>query len=385
MRKLLLLAAITAGVIGMSTASFAALGFHDTSASTTILGGACAQCHNNTATAVFRGWGNTTSGVPATGWYTRNVTALCWSCHNSGGLGGAHDVTATVMNGGLAGTHGYTVANAPYGPDGVARETFSATGLPYVVTAGVDLQCTTCHNVHNDQYYPYMMKTDMDSLCTTCHLGRTNAGNLGSANSQAIGGGTAYSTHPTDVAVASTGGARLIATVAQMDASMKINHSYTAGTVSAQPLGGHLETAPGNAGNMVCVTCHAVHGANDGAGTITTGVEDYLAIDNNAADGTASSDLCLGCHGGPNGIVAVGTTVRTGTDHPIDSNGGRASFYRRPLRSRRPSPSPVPPRPRPSRPSALLTAPPVTTPTVVSAGPPCCAVSAPTPPPTSPT
>jgi hypothetical protein len=118
----------------------------------------------------------------------------------------------------------------------------------------------------------------------------------------------------------STGQAN-IKTIAQMDAAMKV----ATAAAPAYTLGGHLNAAAGNTGNMDCQTCHAVHGQ---ASPVAPGLPALLAI-NNQVYGTNPSALCEGCHFGGNAGAQVGTFITApvaDSDHPIDSRIGRA-FY----------------------------------------------------------
>jgi hypothetical protein len=223
------------------------------------------------------------------------------------------------------GAHGFNrgQVNQPHSAlFGAAQaEDYTLSGLPYTFTNAVatDIDCTTCHNVHNNNFPPFSMKgaaingLDFSPLCKSCHAGRANPGSVGAANSFAIGG-TSYSTHPTDVGVTDipdNKDTRFVAVDSRMSRTT---------TVAAWNLGGkRVDGLAG--GNISCQTCHAVHGDESSGGHY----DDLLAIPNVATHATAAATtLCTGCHGNPYGGAV--NTVGTGTDHPSDGNTGK-TFY----------------------------------------------------------
>ena len=290
------------------------LGDHATSG----VGNHCATCHNNQASAALRGWGSSLAGVPLTGWYTRTITKLCWSCHQAGSPSGANNVTLTAMaNEQTSGVHMYTPGSV-YTVDGSAQENYAATGLPYTRTNG-PIECTTCHNVHNDDGAPFLNRPNMggtNGICVTCHE-RANEDPSAVAGNNQYGTGN-RSLHPTNAPYSDNGSNGVTTFESPMDARLRVPLAGLSG--ARWTLGGHLTTAQeGTAGNISCQTCHAVHGTD-----ALTGVEDLLAIPNNYNTAGQPSALCEGCHGGPAGAAV--NHVGTGTDHPIDSDAGRP-FY----------------------------------------------------------
>jgi hypothetical protein len=221
-------------------------------------------------------------------------------------------------------SHGFHfgVVNAPNSwVSGTATpEVYAGNGLPYVGPAGTprDIDCTTCHKVHNNDYIPFSMKGtsvngfDVTPLCVTCHVGRINPGSVGSANNTGIGG---LSTHPIGVTVADIpgNGQTLFVPVDARLSRVATVENYTLG-------GKRLDATPG--GPIGCQTCHAVHG-DEVTGTVP--YDNLLAIPNVGAHASGgSSTLCTGCHGNPYG--APPGTVGNGSDHPMDGNSGWA-FY----------------------------------------------------------
>jgi hypothetical protein len=321
-RKLLIVLAIGALLAGSFGSAIAALSVHQNA----LWGseGACAACHNNNPTPALRGWG--IAGTPPGGkiWYGAKIAPLCYPCHRSGNAYGASPMENYAYD---DASHGnvITVGNAPYTANswsaGATLEVYTGTGLPYVGVPGTptNIDCTTCHNVHNNDYVPFSMKgagvgsLDFSTLCKTCHTGRTGGAGVAATNVNGIG---ATSTHPTDIALANLAGNGATQFV-PIDARV----SRTA-SVATWNLGGKRTDGTAT-GNISCQTCHAVHGDEIGA---ITPYEDLLAIPNVGIHATgASTTLCIGCHGNPYG-TAPANVVGSLTDHPIDGNAGWA-FY----------------------------------------------------------
>ena len=321
-RKLFILMAVGALIAGCFGSAFAALSVHQNGTWGTE--GACAVCHNNNPTPALRGWGIT--GTPPGGldWYTAKIAPLCYPCHRGGNTYGASAMeTYAYANA----SHGFGVTQAlgaPYTANSwmgsAATETYTGTGLPYVGTAGspTNIDCTTCHNVHNNDFAPFSMKgaavgsLDFSTLCKTCHAGRTGGTGVAAGN---VNGAGSTSTHPTDLAVANLAGNGVTRFVTP-DARVS-----RVASIASWGLGG--KRVDGTAGAaMSCQTCHAVHGDEVAA---VVPYEDLLAIPNVGVHATgAATTLCTGCHGNPYGGAVA--TVGSGTDHPIDGNGGWA-FY----------------------------------------------------------
>lgn len=294
--------------------ALAALGVHD------IVGGggegSCAGCHNQAAAAAAtRGWGRSFSNVPTTGWFSQPITVLCYTCHQSGGGGvGASDMTNYAMS---LTNHYCNIPNAPAGvrdPTIHDNQTMTTSGLPYSQSGAI--QCTSCHNVHNNMYRPYLARASMSGLCDACHPDRYFAA-VGAAN---IGlGGDNVSVHPVSIPMAdnASNGPTSLKTVGQMDVRLK-NNNNPAPAANGWVLGGKLTEF--NTGNIGCETCHTVHGS-----ATVNGVDDLLSINNRSTEASSpSSPLCEGCHlgGAAGGSVGSPATV----DHPLD-NGIGTAFY----------------------------------------------------------
>ena len=305
------------GVALLAAPASAALGVH---ANNAYVSGACGQCHNVAATAATRGWGSTLPGNTG-GWYDQKISLLCYTCHSSGAVGGAHDVTNTVF---ASGSHQFNESIGPPLPKtamaagAYENATMTGSGLPY--TTKGKLECTSCHNVHDDTNRPFLHRpatapqTAIGTLCSACHPQRV----ANSAKNQV----DTVSVHPVGIAADNT------ATTASASA-ITVNVAMTTGLVTESiwtvsqnvwKLGGKLGTMAvgSSSGNMDCQTCHAVHGAT------AAPAEDLLAIDNRAsATDNAVSGLCVGCHAQGDSGNPVGIS---GTDHPMSGYQGR-SFY----------------------------------------------------------
>jgi hypothetical protein len=321
---LLLVAGFLAGIaLTPFHAALAGLGAHDRSGVSGSVGqleGACAECHNVSATAATRGWGSGLT-TTTTGWYAQPITKLCYTCHASGGPG--HDVTTTAMNSANHFNRGDHAPPTPNAADNNAYDNavMTTSGLPYVTTG--TLACTSCHNVHQDTLRPFLNRAHYgaNSICDDCHPGRRSS-TVGASNTQ---GTPAYSTHPVEITLdngATTAASTILTTIDNVLATTIPGDNTWA-------LGGHIfDTATGNpvargtsGARMDCSTCHAVHGAFGG----TSGIEDLVAIDQQPAANTAvASFLCEGCH---NSVRLGGQVGAAGTDHPLDGYKGRTTFY----------------------------------------------------------
>jgi predicted CXXCH cytochrome family protein len=321
---------------------------HDMGLSYTALetAGICSPCHLPHGTPGDRLFPNAGPG----GLNAGAVGQLCAVCHHTGGgynvaLGGSA-ASDTYVYGALS--HGVdagmTVADHP------DQDTtyLAASTLPYVSDATPTMECTSCHNVHDDTNRPFL-RTDMDSLCSTCHDNRHYDGG-GAAFVQGAamatwGAGNTQASNPGSHPV----GTDVVATLNDALQTIVISGEFQVGlsaVVDGWNLGGHLDA--GASGGVVCVSCHAVHGAQDDAddtliGTATEHVPytNFLVIDqastgiNYTTPGTLSrsvasgfgdfNPLCEDCH---NGTLGAGYTLNgadtavdpgaTGYTHPLD-------------------------------------------------------------------
>ena len=302
MKKLLVvLAAMAFAVVGTDTGWAAVTGTaHEVSIGTQA---GCSACHIPHKSVGKRLWPSNMSGNES---LYGEVGALCFYCHGTAGGGGLGDaVNLNIMSGvsfpGSAFSHGLTVTDIPAGGNGMAAST-----LPYANKATV-IECTSCHNVHDDTNRPFLQK-NIDVLCEFCHTQRAFVGGTPQTNPAAMGawGGAFYGltnpgSHPvgTDVELDANGGASPITITAVMQVAK-------VATVGGWSLGGHR--TGGATGTVTCTTCHAPHGvqadvdpqlAPTSAGSPHLGL---LAISQDTGDSRADGDgnlrnaLCEGCH-----------------------------------------------------------------------------------------
>jgi len=313
----LLSLALLASVLAAGTAFGATLGLHAYPVSST---NPCRYCHDTASgTPALRGW----NGTPPAGvgtWGAKPLSNLCYQCHTTGHASSAHGMAANAY---ANSSHGCVATKLPREPDGSPQGTQfaspGASGLPYTGAGLPQIECSTCHNVHNASNRPFNQQTSLQLLCLQCHAGHDN----NSAIRSIAGSARFFSTHPTRRSLGDTARAN-IKTEAEIDPNLRVG-------MPAAPnyaLGGHLSS--GATGVLDCQTCHAIHGPTQGAAGLTS----LLAIDNVTTAGTADpSLLCEGCHYGGAAGEQVGTIVpQSGlpagqwSDHPIDGNSNR-SFY----------------------------------------------------------
>jgi predicted CXXCH cytochrome family protein len=264
-----------------------------------IFKGPCVYCHTPHQAKGERLW--VTSGYgPSTGWGSRTVAQLCYTCHdNTGGGYGASDVTATAYS---PSSHGFVVSSLPPLPDGTRS---SLPPLPY--TAGMFLDCTTCHDAHS-HLPPFLRTETIDLLCIGCHS-RSNAGLVGTRNSHGSPE-RPYSLHPTDMEYLDLPG----------NGATSLhpfpNRLQVPTAVGAWRLGAHRVGWQTGAGKIGCQTCHPVHGGYDYNSGILPGppFPGLLPLENSLSPNW----LCQSCHAGGD----PGEEVGRGTDHPINTNDG---------------------------------------------------------------
>ncbi len=296
----------------------------------------CLYCH---------GVSDTTA---ATGNYG-NVGELCLSrCHRGGT---AYVTTATVVpeiaatideNGTLvelaysvnavnvtnaSGAHGLNPADLLVSTTG-AQVTFAAEGqaLPYGTAS--QIECTTCHNVHSNQYTPFL-QADLftggpggESFCEACHTDRGNSW----VNGEAVPNGE----HPVNFAlilnanVGTSAGNRSNAErygrYINLDGDI-FDVATANGTALNNPgqhytPGGKVSGWDNAAGGETfgCYTCHGVH----------VPVGDRPTQPNLILRPAVSSDgtwnpICVGCHGSDNTGVDDPDPGTTGYYHPVGS------------------------------------------------------------------
>jgi len=340
--------AFAAGVVGTP---------HDMTEITTGVG-TCSTCHiPHKSTGGGRLWAATMS---ATGTVVSN---LCSSCHNdAGGFGtlltNAASAATTVYT---AQSHGLLVSGTVSLLTALGDRTeLILSDLPY--TGGVnppdaddpdEIECTSCHNVHNNATNRPFLRDNIRDLCIQCHAGRSasSGANVILGNWAGFRDANSIASHPVgpnvtgDVTV--TGNSPILGATPLI--SLMRAYEMTGGPTDATDgtfaeggglwnLGLHLASSantpiPGT-GNVasegvVCVSCHAIHGIQDDAMVATMApVNNLLAVEQSSdtsidegevANGEASvgDGLCEMCHAkNPGG---------TSFSHPVDDVGYSAT------------------------------------------------------------
>ncbi len=282
------------------------------------------------------------------------VGRLCFACHNVGGVYG-NQSTGSVPLAGLAGQFVFPSVNSAHGLNisgyvtdgvgaaGVDEVDGAALTLPYTAAgdnedskAGVTnmIQCTSCHNVHDNTSNRPFLRRNIRDLCINCHNTRFTSdgatwtyGDAVALTTWSGAGRTNLGSHPvgTNVTGDVSGGGSPIITFNfewfqpfdDPDGTIDGGFTYTDGT-GVWNLGRHSATTTavvpgvGNAAGegVVCVSCHAIHGVQDDTdpstpiqlpsgnllGTIQS--PGNIAIDPQAynGDGDAANTLCEKCH-----------------------------------------------------------------------------------------
>jgi predicted CXXCH cytochrome family protein len=200
------------------------------------------------------------------------------------------------------------------------------TTWPYTGSATLNIECTSCHSVHdNDVASPFLwaaLGVDLvtgtgapadasEAFCQQCHNARSDV--TGDLNVTA-----AMGSHPVEVEwnpVAASNRAlqgRLGRTIAMNAAVYDVDIGDVADSANFDDvnnqwqLGGHTGTGLAEAGvtsgNIGCYSCHSAHAADNNALTLAP------------ASGATDSVLCNGCHGDAGNRSDPGVT---GFYHPV--------------------------------------------------------------------
>jgi len=285
----------------------------------------CFYCHGiqdlNDATAIRTDYGT--------------VGAFCLTrCHNAAGLigaVGAVEPEAPASNGGAGDTwarpgadyaivawtssHADNTTKAFYGAS--AANLVGTSGFPYATNA--NLQCTSCHSVHDAANAPFAWATLGGSaagtnLCERCHGLR--ATNTLSANPDG--------NHPVNFVYdetaalgrsgATASGVPRNGRTISIDWTGNVFDVPVPGTLSTSAqnyaTGGHLSglaTKATSGQTMGCFTCHSAHQPGTAANNLT------VVTMNDS--GLTFSALCMGCHG------SASTWATNATDNSVGANG----------------------------------------------------------------
>ncbi len=325
--KRLMLAALSA-VVAVCFALPAMAAIDNTSHDLTAVQGACSKCHIPHKSVGKRLWPANMSGQEAD---YGEVGSLCYYCHGSGGGGG---YTNAVQNNIMlkasqsAFSHGLASGAIPGGGNILT----GATDLPYTASAITAIQCTSCHNVHDDTNRPFLRKS-YETLCQDCHGSRSvNQGPSatwvawGIAN---VGANNTVGSHPvgSDITGDVSGGASPI----NFGLTAYIN-VVRSNQVDNWSLGGHLSAE----GGVMCGSCHAPHGVDTDEASPSAelfpsqmllvfrqgaGIGSEAAVAN--GNGDANNRLCESCH------YTTASTVNAATGaaySPTTWNAGGAAY-----------------------------------------------------------
>jgi len=368
--------AFAAGVIGTPHDVTSAIG-----SATPNLAGACSVCHiPHKSPGGNRLWASAmvTPAHNADG--TMNsmgvVGQFCGYCHTTeggSGLSNAARAEFAVYTG-----TGHDLDTTNYYVVTSGTQDVAASGLPYTTPAGTTkfdkddtnfIQCTSCHNVHDNITNRPFLRASIRDLCIRCHITRAqSAGSwLGQGGATLGTWGTTYmqrsnpGSHPvgTDVTGDNAGTAgnspigvwtaapwdAKTATLMQLFDDDNGTKDVTAITYGVWNLGLHVveaanradgvpagATTAGEVGGVVCVSCHAVHGVqDDSSATLQVLTNDNL-LARIQGSMTIASSVVLNGNGDLNNALCEACHWRTGTS-TFTPNGGSYT-----LGSARPNP-----------------------------------------------
>jgi predicted CXXCH cytochrome family protein len=292
--------------------------------------GTCSACHIPHGAGADRLFPSTSGSVG--GFFG----GLCGSCHDQAVVAGTNanlDFNANVLN---TTAHGLTIADIT-----VLGSDYAATGsgLKYTslaesprATKVAEIECLTCHDVHNASLNRPFMAVPMDELCQKCHTNREIATTAATGYSNVDGNHPSGDAFTGDMGTASgfaVAAANSPITLATMIAWTDTNSDGSTWDDAAWNSGPHLQLAgaasKASGSSVGCVSCHNVHW--DEAGP-PSGTPFYLGF-SNELDATSSANIfCETCHrGGPLGVGTPGTggfywnPGATAFSHPNDANG----------------------------------------------------------------
>ncbi|NIO08211.1 MAG: hypothetical protein GTO40_09490, partial [Deltaproteobacteria bacterium] len=282
--------------------------------------GVCSFCHVPHGGGTERLWAGTMGSLPGVG----TVANLCYSCHNDPAIVGAG--TSTKMFTPSTNTvHGYDETFMPGEGNNLA-----GSGFPYIGDADTIIECTTCHNVHVQDNAPFLRAAFQD-FCQNCHTGRQGTGEM-NANMN----GSGFSTHPILTLTTTPDANRPVVIPGRYDLPIAGTTSAAA-RVAMWTIGGHRNASS----EVICQTCHAVHGydpAAEAAGA-EVGYNDSDAfgaavlVDAFMIGGTGGAygnEICVNCHGenpntGPGGVIGINHRYSAGANRADVGNTGDAN------------------------------------------------------------
>lgn len=226
----------------------------------------------------------------------------CFSCH---------DGTTIVSRDVDASTTAFHPGSHSYGEE--ARPEPSAERKDVPAVEETRLSCVSCHDPHENGNRPFL-RFDPGTLCASCHGGMASS----EEEPEYRGVNHPLSVNPLEEVPPSV--------PISVDPAFRepLPSSYPLRNGKFRPgvhwrLGGHLQD--GSAGNMLCITCHAVHGTDR-----TPPVKDLLSLD---PVNEEANLFCEGCHRGTRGdsrpsppFPNPGGTSEHRTYHPCDDDAG---------------------------------------------------------------
>ncbi len=331
--KLVILLAVVAAVALMAPPGWAAItgSPHDLSgaASGIAESGVCSPCHIPHGGGANRLWPVQASTLGGAG----TVGNLCASCHySSGAYAGDTAVSDALSNNYVFGGSSHGLLMDPTIIPDQDPDYLDASGLPYIdnnsgTLADKTMECTSCHNVHDNNTNQPFLRLPMESLCSDCHNNRhfvsgTNVqggaagGNWVQTNTRANNPGS----HPVGADVTAAWNGTWTSITINTIFENAFGTSAQAAGVGDWVLGGHLSDGS-LTGGVTCVTCHAVHGQksdNNNSGQNPPAnlppYTNFLVIDQQTENITVSpgaisgrsiangaglaNPLCTGCHNG---------------------------------------------------------------------------------------
>lgn len=225
------------------------------------------------------------------------ASLVCFSCHDGTTIvSPAVDASMSAFH---PDSHGADLTGYEGGAD----------GLPFLT--GNRVGCLTCHDPHDNGHRPFL-RAGLQELCLACHSkdAEFSRGKENRTGNHIIG------TDPV--------------ALLRADVPMVVDDAFRIPFPSPYPLrqgrnaggwhwslGGHL--SGGGAGVIVCVTCHAVHGAE-----AAVPVQKLLTIE---PVNDVANLFCEGCHAGTRGDGKIapphpnpGGTTTGRTYHPVDDD-----------------------------------------------------------------
>jgi predicted CXXCH cytochrome family protein len=251
---------------------------------------------------------------------TFGITAsMCASCHDSSGAYSSMMYDA-MSDGNVYHplSHGMKMSFSSPPP---ATDPLSSQ-LPYINSAKSIIECSTCHDPHNDFFRPFLL-TSIETLCSRCHGQRQFVGGtevvgaldvVGNWDLSSFTGLSNPGSHPVGPDVFPDNASLPVIEIGEV---FRVPFNQTPSTWS---LGPHLSN--GDNGGVICVTCHAVHGSDpdpEAGNTVAESIppnQSFLAVAQSIQslngysrpipNGQGSyNKLCESCHGVGNNPTAA--------------------------------------------------------------------------------